>query len=248
VMHGSTANGGAVASLRNIRNPSKVAKLVMERTDHVLLVGLGALRFARAHGFREQNLLTDKAREIWLAWKERLSDEDDRLPPKRKNGKSAAIWKPRITGTIHLSALNPRGDLSGVTTTSGLAFKIPGRVGDSPILGAGLFTDNTVGSAGSTGRGEANLLTCASFLVVESMRQGMSPEAACIAACKRICETTLDKRLLKAEGKPNFNVNFYALDKKGRHGGASIYKGSKYALHDGDRARLVDCAFLHKRS
>ena len=149
-------------------------------------------------------------------------------------------WSTSPTGTIHLSAIDAKGDLSGVTTTSGLWFKIPGRVGDSPILGAGVFTDNEVGSAGSTGRGEANLLTCASFLVVESMRQGQSPEAACLTACQRIVEKTKEPRLRHDNGRPRFNVEFYALDKRGRHGCAAIYKGGQYTLHDGASAKLLE--------
>ncbi|MFO0945556.1 MAG: N(4)-(beta-N-acetylglucosaminyl)-L-asparaginase [Planctomycetota bacterium] len=247
VMHGPTAGGGAVASLRNIRNPSRVAKLVMERTDHVLLVGEGALRFARAHGFKEENLLTEKARKIWLRWKETLSDQDDWLPPDDQNpAGNASVWRwTRPTGTIHLSAFDGKGNLSSCTTTSGLAFKIPGRVGDSPILGAGLYTDNDVGSAGSTGRGEANLLTCASFLIVEEMRRGQSPTDACLAACRRISTTTKARRLLDEKGRPRFDVKFYALDKQGRHGSASLYAGNQYALADIQGARLLDCASLY---
>lgn len=245
VMHGPTANGGSVAALRNIRNPSKVAKLVMERTDHALLVGKGALRFAKAHGFKEEDLLTDEAREIWLRWKEQRED-DDWLPPPGEKKVSGRVFFDRPTGTIHLSARDASGNFGSVTTTSGLAFKIPGRVGDSPILGAGLYTDNEVGSAGSTGRGEANLLTCASFLIVEHMRDGKSPEQACLDACQRICEKTKDPRLLSAPGKPVFQVAFYAIDKKGRWGSAAIHSGKQYALHDGKSARLLDCAYLFK--
>ena len=250
-MHGPTARGGAVASLENIRNPSKVARLVAFRTDHVLLVGPGALKFAKAHGFAEENLLTDEAREIWLEWKSNLSAEDDWLPANRGDAKKVAAVpgsrRERPTGTIHLSAIDGKGNLSGVTTTSGLWFKIPGRVGDSPILGAGIYTDNAVGSAGSTGRGEANLLSCASFLIVEFMRQGQTPEQACLGACQRIADLTRDPRLKRDDGKPDFDVKFYALDKHGRHGSAAIYKGAQYALHDGDQARLLDAAYLYDR-
>lgn len=249
VMHGPTAKGGAVAALRNIRNPSKVAKLVMERTDHVLLVGEGALRFARAHGFKEEELLTDEARQMWLKWKENLSPEDDWIPsPPSKVRKRSASRSTRPTGTIHLSALDKAGDLAGVTTTSGLAYKLAGRVGDSPILGAGVYTDNDVGSAGGTGRGEACLLTCASFLVVENMRAGKSPEEACLAALRRIAEKTKDPRLLDKVGRPAFDVKLYALDKKGRHGAASFYKGEKYAIHDGVAAKHELCAYLFEKA
>ncbi|HXG00665.1 MAG TPA: N(4)-(beta-N-acetylglucosaminyl)-L-asparaginase [Bacteroidota bacterium] len=250
VMHGPTHRAGAVAALRNIKNPSKVARLVMERTDHVLLVGEGALRFARAHGFIEENLLTDRAREEWLRWKENLSTKDDWLPPHTAEDRDiGSIFEPffRHTGTIHCSAIDLKGNISCVTTTSGLAFKIPGRVGDSPIIGAGLYCDNDVGAAGSTGRGEANLINCSSVMVVEYMRQGKSPEQACLDACKRIVEHNRMRRLKDDAGRPTFNVNFYAINKRGEYGAAAIYSGSKYALHDGTSARLLDAAYLYKR-
>ncbi len=251
VMHGPTSRAGAVASLRNIKNPSKVARLVMERTDHVLLVGKGALRFAKAHGFVELDLLTDKAREAWLKWKENLSNKDDWLPPHTADDTGiGAVFAPyvRQTGTIHCSALDAKGNLSCVTTTSGLAFKIAGRVGDSPIIGAGLYCDNDVGSAGSTGRGEANLANCSSLRIVESMRQGKTPEQACLDACQRIVDHTKLRRLKRDDGKPDFNVMFYAINKQGRYGSASIYSGSKFTLHDGTAAKTLDCAFLYRKA
>jgi N4-(beta-N-acetylglucosaminyl)-L-asparaginase len=182
VMYGPTHQAGAVASLRNIKTPSKVARLVMERSGHVLLVGEGALGFARAHGFKEEDLLTDKAREIWLKWKEAMSDRDYWLSPDEE--KIMAELRPFIEhyGTINCLAKNGAGILAGVTTTSGYAFKIAGRVGDSPIIGAGLYVDNAIGAAGSTGFGEANLRTCGSFQVVQFMGQGFSPEEACLKA------------------------------------------------------------------
>jgi len=251
VMHGPSGRGGAVASLRNIKNPSKVARTVMERSDHVLMVGEGALRFAIAHGFKEENLLTDEAREVWLKWKENLSTEDDWLPPHDINAKDigeAVRDALRNHGTINCDALDLNGNISGVTTTSGLAFKIPGRVGDSPILGAGLYVDNEVGAAGSTGRGEANLLSCSSVMIVEYMRQGKSPEDACLLACERIAHQTKERRLQDDNGRPNFNVNFYAINRKGEYGGAAIWSGPKYALNTGEKeSRLVDCAFLYKK-
>ncbi|MER3523277.1 MAG: asparaginase [Ignavibacteria bacterium] len=250
VMHGPTHRAGAVAALRNIKHPSKVARVVMERTDHVLLVGEGALRFARAHGFIEENLLTDRAREEWLRWKENLSTKDDWLPPHTPDDKDiGSLFEPffRHTGTIHCSAIDQKGNISCVTTTSGLAFKIPGRVGDSPIIGAGLYCDNEVGAAGSTGRGEANLINCSSVMVVEFMRQGKSPEQACLDACKRIVEHNRMRRLQDDNGKPSFNVNFYAINKRGEYGAAALYSGSKFALHDGTSARLLDAAYLYKR-
>ncbi|MDH3251556.1 MAG: N(4)-(beta-N-acetylglucosaminyl)-L-asparaginase [Ignavibacteria bacterium] len=250
VMHGPTHRAGAVASLRNIKNPSKVARLVMERTDHVLLVGEGALRFARAHGFREEDLLTDKARERWLRWKETLSPEDDWLPPHDRGTPDIGArltLSPRETGTIHCSALDGNGGLSCVTTTSGLEFKIPGRVGDSPIIGAGLYVDNEVGSAGSTGRGEANLVNCSCFMIVEFMRAGKSPEEACLLMCERIARHTTMRRLQNDDGKPNFNVRFYAINKKGEFGGGAMYSGSDFVVHDGTSVRTLPLPFLYKR-
>jgi len=248
VMYGPDHAAGAVAALRNIKNPSKVAKLVMTRTDHALLVGEGALRFAKAHGFAEENLLTDKSREIWLKWKETLSDRDNWIEP--QSDKVAEELKPYIAsyGTINCIAVNAKGDLAGVTTTSGLAFKLAGRVGDSPIIGAGLYIDNEIGAAGSTGRGEANILNCGSFSVVEFMRQGLSPENACLETLKRIVKTTAyQPRLIDADGLPTFGLSFYALNKKGEYGSASIWSGAKYAAHDGTKNRLIEGAYLYER-
>jgi N4-(beta-N-acetylglucosaminyl)-L-asparaginase len=252
VMHGPTGRGGCVAALRNIMHPSRVARLVMERTDHVLLVGEGALKFARAHGFKEQDLLTDESRAEWLKWKEGLSPNDDWLPPhdihSKGIGKVIEAFR-RHYGTINCNALDAQGNLSGCTTTSGLAFKIPGRVGDSPILGAGLYVDNEVGAAGSTGRGEANLLACSSVMVVEFMRQGKSPEEACLLACKRIVNQTKMKRLLDDDGRPNFDVRFYAINKRGEFGSASIWSGGRFAVNTGEpKSRLVESAYLFKRA
>lgn len=248
VMHGPTMKAGAVASIRNIKNPSKVAKLVMTRSNHVLLVGEGAWRFARAHGFKEENLLTEESRKKWLEWKESMSDIDDWIPePKEKrHPKTAMLLDPRYrqTGTVHVSVLDGKGDLGGCTSTSGLSFKIPGRVGDSPIIGAGLYVDNEVGSAGSTGRGEANLVGCSSFLIVELMRQGKSPEEACLEACKRIADHNKEPRLRDKNGKPKFDVKFYAMHKSGTVGCASLYKGAKITVHDGVTTKHVTGAHL----
>jgi N4-(beta-N-acetylglucosaminyl)-L-asparaginase len=249
-MHGPTHMAGAVASLRNIKNPSKVARVVMERSDHVLLVGEGALRFAKAHGFKEEELLTDRAREEWLHWKETLSNSDDWLPPHSPDDKNiGGVFEPffRHTGTIHCSAIDTRRGISCVTTTSGLAYKIPGRVGDSPVIGAGLFVDNQVGAAGSTGRGEANLVNCSSVMIVEYMRRGKSPEEACLEACKRIVDHNKVARLKDAAGRPDFNVKFYALNVKGEYGSAAIFSPSQMAICDGGPAKLVPSAYLFKK-
>jgi N4-(beta-N-acetylglucosaminyl)-L-asparaginase len=250
VMHGPTGRGGAVAALQNIRHPSKVARLVMERSDHVLLVGEGALRFAKAHGLKEENLLTDRSRAEWLRWKENLSPNDDWLPPHSAESTDISMHSGpagRHHGTINCNAIDLRGGISGCTTTSGMAFKVPGRVGDSPIIGAGLYVDNEVGAAGSTGRGEANLLACSSVLIVEWMRQGKSPEDACLLACKRIAAQTKMKRLLDAQGRPKFDVTFYAITRAGQFGGASIWNGARFAVNTGEKeSRLQEAAFLFK--
>ncbi len=248
VMYGPTHKAGAVASLRNIKTPSKVAKLVMERSAHVLLVGEGALGFAKAHGFKEEDLLTEKAREIWLKWKEAMSDKDYWLSPDEK--KILAELKPYIEhyGTINCLAKNSAGVLAGVTTTSGYAFKIPGRVGDSPIIGAGLYIDNDIGAAGSTGFGEANLRTCGSFQVVQFMGQGLSPEESCLRAMQVVAEKSkLQPRLLNQDGLPSFGHSFYALTKKGEYGSAGMWSGGSYAVHDGRENRLREEAYLYKR-
>ncbi len=254
VMHGPTHKAGAVAALRNIKNPSKVARLVMERTDHVLLVGEGALRFAKAHGFKEEELLTDEARKIWLRWKENRSHDDDWLSPEEEGATSQPAAGARgreaiqhTWGTINCCAVDANNNFAGVTTTSGLSYKIPGRVGDSPIIGAGLYVDNQFGAAGSTGRGEANLQNCSAFLIVEMLRRGANPEYACMEAMKRVADHT-ESRLRNKDGRPNFDLKFYVIDKLRRHAGASMYSGGKYAVHDGTTAKLVDCAYLYKKS
>ncbi len=240
VMHGPTHNAGSVASLRNIKNPSKVARLVMERTDHELIVGQGALRFAKAHGFKEEELLTDEARKIWLHWKESLNEKDDWFPKDNSDIPKNYKELSKTTGTISCLGLDKNGNLSGVTTTSGLAFKIPGRVGDSPIIGAGLYVDNEVGACGSTGRGEENLKNLSCFLTVELMRNGYSPQEACLETVKRIVHHAKVPSLLTKEGKPNFNVHFYAINRKGEFGSAAVYGPAQFALHDGTINKILD--------
>ncbi len=259
VMHGPSHKAGAVAALRNIRNPSRVARLVMETTDHVLLVGEGALRFARAHGFKEQDLLTEKARKAWLKWKQSLSPRDDWLAPPeedQKVGDAGLLERPvpdrasgpdRHTGTIHCAAMNLSGDISCVTTTSGLSYKIPGRVGDSPIIGAGLYVDNDIGSCGSTGRGEANLQNLCSFHAVELMRGGMSPKDAGLEVLRRVASHTREARLLDDKGRPNFGLEFYLLGKDGSYAGVAMWGPAKFAVADKKGARREDCAWLYER-
>ena len=245
VMHGPTHGGGAVAGLRNILHPAAVARLVMKRTKHCLIAGEGALRFAKAHGFPEMDMLSDDARKIWLQWKERHSDDWLSPPPGEVEPKVLEALKKRITGTVHTSALDTHGNLGCVTSTSGLAFKIPGRVGDSPILGAGLYLDNTVGSCGSTGLGEVNLLNCSSYLIIEGIRRGEHIKDAMVAAVKRIVETTTrDPRFRKPDGKPNFGITFYGLTKEGEVAGANLGGPATVSVHDGDSIKTVDCAIV----
>lgn len=238
-MHGPTRRAGAVGALEGIKTPSMVAKYVLLYTDHVLLVGEGAKRFALSYGFEEENLLTEKARQIWLRWRANRGPDDDWLDVAED-----AELVARPTGTINCNAVNANGDISSVTTTSGLAWKIPGRVGDSPLIGAGQYTDNDVGAAGSTGRGEANIKACGAFLTVEFMRRGLKPTDAARETLKRVLATT-EPRLLDERGRPRFNLNFYAVNKNGEFGAASFYP-ARYAVFDGQAAAHRDVAPLYE--
>ncbi len=259
-MHGPTVRAGSVASVRNIKNVARLAKTVMENTNHVMIVGDGARRYGVDEGFEEMNLLTDKSRKIWLAWK--ASSSMNWRP-----GIDSPEWKEHMTqlfdgdekeiafaehviahpptGTIPCMAINEKGDISATTTTSGLAWKIAGRVGDSPIIGAGCCVDNEVGAAGSTGKGEENIKISGGHTVIEMMRQGKSPKDACLEALARIAHNYKnDKKKLST-----FHIFFYAINKDGVHGAASLWKNtydrskhSTYAVHDGTEAKLMDCA------
>lgn len=235
-MHGPKKQAGGVGALEGIRTPSLVAKAVMENTDHHLLVGKGAQDFAKNMGFRiEDDLNTESSREMWLNWKRRI-DPKHYLDPQKRDlaGRKVAmemineglIPKNEYYGTINCNGINSNGDLCGVTTTSGIAWKMPSRVGDSPILGAGLYVDGEHGAAGSTGRGEANIFNLCSYLTVEEMRNGAHPIDAGMTALKRIKENTIEKRLLNSRNQPNFDVIFYIIDKKGRYAGVSLYAES----------------------
>jgi N4-(beta-N-acetylglucosaminyl)-L-asparaginase len=235
-MHGPLKRAGAVASLEGVRTPSLVAQKVMNQTDHHLIVGSDAQRFARSLGFTiEPDLNTERSRAAWLEWKRR-SDPLHYLDPIRRDAALRRLEQDMMAegwvdpnhfyGTINCNGVNAKGEICGVTTTSGLAWKIPGRVGDSPILGAGLYVDGSVGAAGSTGRGEANLFGLCSFLVVEEMRRGRHPKDAGLEALKRIKSNTIEKRLLNDRGEPNFNVNFYAVNARGEYAGVSMYANS----------------------
>jgi N4-(beta-N-acetylglucosaminyl)-L-asparaginase len=246
VMDGPSGLGGAVAALRNVKNPAQVALKVMRHTDHVLLVAEGALQFARAHGFREENLLTEKSRLKWLEWREKRSAIDDWIAPE-ENGEHGREWFAQYkhkTGTIHLGAVAANGDVGSCTTTSGLAFKLAGRVGDSPLLGCGNYCDNDVGTGGATGRGEACILANGGAFIVQQMALGKSPTDACMEAVKRVVRLTKVKRLLDAKGRPDFQVQFYATSKAGEIGAAALYAG-RYARCDANGPALADLASLY---
>ncbi|MFV2006936.1 MAG: N(4)-(beta-N-acetylglucosaminyl)-L-asparaginase [Longimicrobiales bacterium] len=261
-MHGPKRWAGGVAALEGVRTPSRVAKAVMELTDHHLLVGEGAQEFARQVGFTiEDDLNTEHSRELWLEWRRRV-DPGHWLDPETRERRGAReetdpdvigrggrqslrersdrfyqagldmvdeglIPEESFWGTINCNGIGPTGDIGGVTTTSGLSWKIPGRVGDSPVLGAGLYVDGAVGAAGSTGRGEANLYNLASFLVVENMRDGLRPKDAGMAALRRIQENTVEERLLNGRGLPAFDVRFFVLNAVGEYAGVALYGASE---------------------
>jgi N4-(beta-N-acetylglucosaminyl)-L-asparaginase len=239
-MHGPKKSAGAVAALEGVRTPSLVAKAVMEQTNHHLIAGNGAQKFARQMGFAiEADLNSPESRKLWQDWKQRIEPFRDLDPEKRAEAAhrimldmiAEGLVDPiHLYGTINCNGINAKGEICGVTTTSGQAWKVPGRVGDSPILGAGLYVDGAVGAAGSTGRGESNLFSLCSFLIVENMRRGMHPKDAGLEACQRIKANTVEKRFLNSRGEPNFNVNFYILNHKGEHAGVAMYGDSQYAL------------------
>jgi N4-(beta-N-acetylglucosaminyl)-L-asparaginase len=253
-MHGPRKRAGGVAALEGVRTPSLVAEAVMEQTDHHLLVGKGAQDFARNMGFKiEDDLNTDHSRQLWLEWKRR-TDPSHYLDPKTRAEVGHRVGLEMVAegkidpdhyyGTINCDGINSKGEICGVTTTSGLAWKIPGRVGDSPILGAGLYVDGEFGAAGSTGRGEANLYNLCSFMIIENLRHGMSPKDAGIDVCKRIKANTTEKRLLNSQGNPNFQITFYVLNAKGQYAGVSMYEGAKYAVCNDNGAQTLSCDYL----
>lgn len=253
-MHGPKKQAGAVASIEGVRTPSLVARAVSQQTDHHLIVGKGAQDFARSMGFKiEDDLNTPHSREMWLEWKRRI-DPSHYLDPKKRAaaGRRAAqemlaeglLRAESFYGTINCDGISAKGEICGVTTTSGLAWKIPGRVGDSPILGAGLYVDGAVGAAGSTGRGEANLYNLCSYLIVEEMRRGAHPKDAGMEALRRIKANTIEKRLLNSKGNPNFGINFYVLNAKGEYAGVTMYEGAKYAICNESGPQTLSCDSL----
>ncbi len=205
-------NCGAVLAMQNIANPILVARKVMEETPHVMLAGKGAEQFAYEMGFKKTNLLTEKSKQDWVEWKK------------------TSEYKPIINienhDTIGMLAIDKNGDISGACTTSGMGFKMAGRVGDSPIIGAGLFVDNEIGGATATGMGEEVVRTVGSFLIVELMRQGKSPQEACEEGVKRI--------IAKNKDKQDFQIGFIAVNKKGETGGYCIHPGFTYRTYSGE--------------
>ncbi len=268
-MHGPTKRAGAVGCLEDVADAAAVAKAVMDFTDHIFLVGEGARRFAVEMGFKTENLLTENSRRAFLRWKADQNPDDNwlNLPPRRAGGGGAgsdedetlrqslhvyhdAHGVPHTYGTINMNAVTATGDIASVTTTSGLSWKIPGRVGDSPIIGAGQYCDNEVGAAGSTGRGEANIKVCGAFLVVEFMRQGMSPQQAVMKVMERVVAMT-EKRLLDDHGRPYFDLQYYAVNKKGEYAAAMAYQGAdpdhpiSFAVCDAQGARMEPFAYMY---
>ncbi len=248
VMHGPTHKAGAVAAIEDIKNPAAVALKVLKYTDHALLVGAGAKRFALQMGFKEENLLTEEARKIWLRWKQNQNPNDDWLDEDQNDFPPPSHARvdpdqPFTYGTINCSGVTDDGSLASCTTTSGLSYKLPGRVGDSPIIGAGMFVDNAIGAGGATGRGEAAIQNCCSYEVVRAMGEGMSPTEACLSALRRVVTNTRQKRLLNDRGEPNFGLTLYALRKDGAYGAANLRgKGVRFAVHDGTTAKHVEAA------
>src|SRR6266436_5409226 len=258
-MHGPKKRAGGVAALEGVRTPSLVAKAVMENTDHHLLVGKGAQEFARNMGFKiEDDLNTDNSRRKWLEWKRKIDPEHYLDPKKRAEAGRRAVLQmfaegrireENLHGTINCNGINSKGEICGVVTTSGLSWKMPGRVGDSSILGAGLYVDGEVGAVGSTGRGEANLYGLCSFLIVEEMRRGRHPKDAGMEALRRIKANTYEKRLLNSKGNPNFGINFYIINAKGEFAGVTMYPGPSYAIcNDGGPQTLPSDALLQGRA
>ncbi|MGH7669235.1 MAG: N(4)-(beta-N-acetylglucosaminyl)-L-asparaginase [Gemmatimonadaceae bacterium] len=268
-MHGPTKRAGAVGCLEDVADAAAVAKAVMDFTDHIFLVGEGAKRFAVEMGFKTESLLTDASRRAFMRWKADLNPDDNwlNLPPRRPRGGSGnedetlrqslhvfhdANGVPHTYGTINMNAVTAAGDIASVTTTSGLSWKIPGRVGDSPIIGAGQYCDNEVGAAGSTGRGEANIKVCGAFLAVEFMRQGMSPQQAVMKVMERVVAMT-EKRLLDENGRPYFDLEYYAVNKKGEYAAAMAYQSAdaehpvSFAVCDENGARLEPFAYMYTR-
>ena len=256
-MHGPRRRAGGVAALRGVAEAAAVARRVMCDTPHHLIAGEGALEFARASGFAERDLLSPRSRDLWAEWKRRV---DARLPSpvdlatRTRIGyevglelsREGLVDRNHLWGTITCSAVSTGGDICGATTTSGLAWKIPGRIGDSPILGAGLYVRQGAGAAGSTGRGESTVYNLSSFSIVAAMARGMAPKDAVIAALRDIRTATVDPSLLNSRGLPNFNVKLYAANAAGEAASGALYGGDdvSYAVCTEHGAELRRCEAL----
>lgn len=228
-------NCGAVMAMEHIMHPVSVARLVMEKTPHVQLVGEGALRFALSQGFKKENLLTPESEKAWKAWL-KTSQYDPMITVENiqeENKKQQPSGQMQNHDTIGMLALDAQQNLSGACSTSGLAFKMQGRVGDSPIIGAGLFVDNEVGAATATGVGEEVVRVCGAHTIVELMRQGYAPEEA----CKKAVERVVKRNGAKAK---NVQVGFIALSKNGTFGAYSVMKGFNYAVHVNGEAKVIN--------
>ncbi len=219
-----TGNCGAVSFLQHIKHPISVARKIMDETPHVMLSGKGALQFALEKGFTKENLLTSKAKKKWQDW--------------LKKSEYKPIINVENHDTIGLLALDEKGNISGACTTSGLSWKMHGRVGDSPIIGAGMYVDNEVGGCCATGLGEAVMKTLGSFLIVELMRQGATPQEACEEAIARI---------VKNQNYKNMQIGYIAINKKGEHGSFAVHHGFNYALHQGGENQMFDSLSFVKK-
>ena len=221
-------NCGSVAAMEDIAHPISVARLVMEKTPHVMLVGEGATQFAVEQGFKREKLLTPESEKAWKEWLKTAKYS----PVMNIENKQHAPGNKYNHDTIGMLAVDGKGNISGACTTSGMAFKLHGRVGDSPIIGAGLYVDNEVGGATSTGVGEEVIRNVGSFLVVELMRQGLSPEAACKEAVMRIIKK-------KPDTAKNIQVGFLAINKKGEYGAYAIQPGFSFAVCNAEKQDLL---------
>lgn len=231
IMAGPEHSAGSVAAVQDILHPISVARLVMEKTPHVMLVGAGAREFAIQHGIQPTQLLTDAQAAAWEKWKRKQAGSSPNPPTIDEDHHD----------TIAMLGIDRNGDLYGGCSTSGWGYKLPGRVGDSPIIGSGLFVDNKVGAAGATGLGENVMRHCGSFLVVEMMRGGASPMEACELAVRRIAE--LDPKNLA-----NLDINFVAINKLGEYGAAGTSKGFKYAVTDAEGSQVLEAKSLSEKA
>jgi N4-(beta-N-acetylglucosaminyl)-L-asparaginase len=247
VMHGPTHGVGAVAALQDCLHPASVARAVMQKSPYCLISGGGATTFARSQGFPEFDLLTPETRRLWEIWKKavRIDKRAPAATPDELKALEAGMVKFDWRGAMSCLTLDSHSNIAGVSSNPGRQFKYPGRVGDTPIPGAGLFLDNDIGACCSTGTGELNLMNCSCHLVIENLRRGMTPKDACLAACRRVVQTSKrNPRFRAQDGRLAGAVAFYCLTKAGKFGGAAIGNAQRMAVHDGESARLIDLAVL----